>query len=209
MTIHTRLGPERAARLHSTWVMRTIAIIFGLFLISGSLGAVENHPYRRQYVRDTYGKRAVGRVGAHALIGEARNAPKEWGRGPAGFGKRLASGMATHVVKNSIEFPVAAKRHEDLQYHRSTDRRFGPRLRHALVSTVVTTNTRNGRRTPAAGRISGSMGAGLISRAWQPAAARTVAGGVATGGIMLGADAGANVAREFWPRKPHTRYRRR
>lgn len=182
--------------------MRTLITL--ACLVAGTLAAAVStgqHPYRRQYVRQTFGKRAAVEAGAHAAVGEALNRPSQWGRGPAGFGKRLASGMATHVVKNSIQFAVAAARHEDLNYYRSTDTHFGPRLRHALVSTVVTRKTTTGRKTVAAGRISGAMGAGLISRAWQPAALRTVAGGVATGGIMLGADAGVNVAREFWPRR--------
>jgi hypothetical protein len=117
--------------------------------------------------------------------------------------------MATHVVKNTIQFGVAAARHEDLQYHPSNETGFRPRLRHALVSTVVTRKTTTGQKTVAAGRISGAMGSGLISRAWQPAAARTIGGGLASGGIMLGADAGANVAREFWPRKKHAASLRR
>src|SRR5262245_38448891 len=109
--------------------------------------------------------------------------------------------MATHIVGNTIQFSVAAVRHEDLHYYRSGERRFGPRMRHALVSTVVTRKTTTGKKTVAARRISGSFGSGLISRAWQPAATRTLGGGLATGGMSLGAAAGANVAREFWPRK--------
>ena len=167
------------------------------------------HPYRRQYVKDTFGKVPLAGVGARAAINHARNSPKQWGGGPAGFGKRLASGMGTHVVKNTIQFGVAAARHEDLQYHRSNEKKFGPRMRHALVSTVVTRKTTTGKKTVAAGRISGALGTGLISRAWQPAAMRTVGGGLATGGITLGASAGANVAREFWPRKKRAARARR
>jgi hypothetical protein len=63
---------------------------------------------------------------------------------------------------------------------------------------VPRTKDRRG-KTVALGRISGNMGAGMLSRAWMPAA--TVGGGVASGGIGLGADVGANVAREFWPQK--------
>jgi hypothetical protein len=137
-------------------------------------------------------------------VNQARNSPRQWGRSGAGFGKRLASGMGTHIVNNSIKYGVAGIRHEDLHYHRSNEKGFGPRMRHALVSTVVTNKTTNGKKTVAAGRISGAMGSGLISRTWQPAVARTVGGGLATGGITLGASAGANVAREFWPRKKQT-----
>jgi hypothetical protein len=181
-------------------VIITIAV---LSLVGLTFGAVapQTHPYRRQYVKDTFGRRALAGAGVRAGINQARNSPKEWGSGPAGFGKRLASGMGTHVVNNTIRFGVAAARHEDLHYYRSHEKGFGPRMRHALVSTVVTRKTTTGHRTVAAGRISGAMGSGLISRAWQPAAARTIGGGLASGGITLGASAGANVAREFWPRK--------
>ena len=167
------------------------------------------HPYRKQYVRETFGKGTLAGVGARAGINQARRSPKEWGDGVGGFGKRLASGMGTHVVDNTIKFGVAAARHEDLRYYPSTRRGFGPRMRHALVSTVVTRKTTTGKKTVAAGRISGAMGSGVISRAWLPASAGGVGAGVATGGITLGAAAGANVAREFWPRKKRvTRVRR-
>ena len=76
------------------------------------------------------------------------------------------------------------------------------RLRHALVSAVVTRKTTTGRRTAATGRVSGAMGAGLISRAWQPAAARSVAGGVATRNTFPGRRNGTPMRRprNTWPR---------
>src|ERR1043165_2146843 len=100
------------------------AIMFGLFLMAGTFAAEpardrRPHPYRRQYVRETFGKRALAGVGGRTGINHARNSPKEWGQGAAGFGKRLASGMGTLVVKNSIQFGVAAVRHEDLRYYPS------------------------------------------------------------------------------------------
>ncbi|HVW84995.1 MAG TPA: hypothetical protein VHB50_09950, partial [Bryobacteraceae bacterium] len=113
-----------------------------------------------------------------------------------------ASAAGKHVIKHSIEFAVAAARHEDLHYYRSNQRGFGPRLRHALVSTVITRKTTTGRKTVSSGRISGAVGSGLIASAWEPAGF-SMAGGLASGGISLGADAGANVAREFWPRPKH------
>ena len=185
---------------------RVIIVLASIFLAGPTYGEVAPHgqpahPYRKQYVKETFGKGALAGVGVRAGINQARNSPRQWGSGPGGLGKRLASGMATHVVNNTIKFGVAAARHEDLHYCRSQDKRFGPRLRHALVSTVVTRKTTSGRKTVAAGRISGAMGSGLISRAWQPVAMRTVGGGLASGGVTLGASAGANVAREFWPRK--------
>ena len=144
---------------------------------------------------------AVIMSGVRATVGEVTGRPKGWDRGPAGFGKRLASGFATHVIKNTIEYPIAAARHEDLLYHRSDKQGFGPRLEHALISTVITQKTTTGKKTIASGRISGFIGSGLISRAWQPAAARSIGAGFASAGISLGAQAGMNVAMEFLPRR--------
>jgi hypothetical protein len=145
------------------------------------------HPYRRQYVHETFGKRALLGVGARAGVAKA------WHGGS--FGHHLGRGMTGHVVNNSIEYPIAAARHEDLRYHRSRQRGVAPRLRHALVSTVVTRKTNTGKKTVAAGRISGAMGSAAVL------------GAPATGGITLGAAAGVNVAREFWPNKNHHRRR--
>src|SRR5689334_10455977 len=85
------------------------------------------HPYRHEYVRETFGKRALAGVGARAGLAKALQG--------GSYGRHLGRGMGGHVVNNSIEYPVAAARHEDLHYHRSRNRAFGPRLRHALVST--------------------------------------------------------------------------
>ena len=160
------------------------------------------HPYRSRYVKDTYGKKAIVRTGASAGVQQLRNSPRQWGGGAKGFGKRVGSGFGQHVVKNSIQYPIAALRHEELGYRPSGKKGFGPRLGYALSSTVITHKTTTGKKTVASGRIAGAMGSGLISRAWQPAALHTVSSGVASGGVVLGVDAGTNVAREFWPRHP-------
>ena len=189
--------------------MRRIYTISASLLLLAMLAAPAtrgNHPYRSKYWRDTFGRRAALETGAGAAIQHARNSPHEWGGGMAGFGKRLGSGFGEHVVKNTIQFGVASARHEALGYQPSGKRGFGPRLKYALVNTVVTHKTTTGKRTPAVGRMSGAFGSGFISRAWQPARLHTVSSGAATGGVMLGIDAGRNVAQEFWPRHNKRRH---
>jgi hypothetical protein len=163
------------------------------------------HPYRSAYVKDTFGKKAAVRTGASAGIQQLRNSPHEWGQGPKGFGKRVGSALGQHIIKNSIQYPIAAIRHEELGYRPSGKKGFGPRMGYALSSTVITHKTTTGKKTVAAGRISGAMGSGFISRAWMPARLHTFSSGAASGGIMLGADAGNNVVREFWPEIRHPR----
>ena len=172
-----------------------------VLLIAASAVAAEStkpaeHPYRSRWKHATFGKGAMGRVAAGAGIGQLRGTPKNYGGGVAGFAKRLGGGFATHAVKTTVEHGIAAKLHEDLNYHRSEKRGVGPRLAHALTSTVVTHDTRNGKRKPATGRLAGHAAAGAFSQGVLAAGS-----GAATAGIGLGAEAGANVFREFVPLK--------
>jgi len=156
----------------------------------------ERHSHRQSWKRATLAKRALAGVGARAGASQLAGRPHRWGGGAAGFGKRAGAGLATHGVKTGVEHAVAAPLHEDLHYHRSNRRGFGPRLGHALGSTVVTHNTRTGKRTPAVGKLSGHAAAGAVSQG-----ALHAGPGASTAGIGVGAEAGANVAREFWPRR--------
>jgi hypothetical protein len=149
--------------------------------------------------------RVVAQSAGGAAIGTVRNSPHEWGQGPAGFGKRLASGLGRHVVKTGIEAGVGGLRHEDLHYHRSNLHGTMPRLKYAVKSTFIVPRKNRPGKTIALGRISGNMGAGVISRAWQPASTAGLGAGLASGGIGLGADVGLHVGEEFWPRHKKAR----
>jgi hypothetical protein len=185
----------------------TVLLIFQVAQVAPCAEKKNVHPYVKKYVKDTYGLQAGATSGAGAAIQQIRDKPSEWGGGIAGFGKRLGSAFGQHVIKNTIEFGVASVRHEEIGYRPSGKTGFRARLQYALLSTVITHKTTTGEPTVALGRISGSFGSGLISRLWMPASYHTIASGFATGGIMLGVDAGTHVVREFWPeiRHPHRR----
>lgn len=178
------------------------------FTAALSCAAVEK-PARSQrakeYRKEAFGKKAIATAGAHAALGQVRNSPHEWGQGPLGFAKRMGSAMGQHVAKETIQFGVAAAHHENLHYQRSNLQGKWPRVKYAVKSTFIVPKTNKPGKTVALGRISGNVGAGLVSRAWQPASAAGVGAGLASGGIGLGADVGANVAREFWPQKKKAR----
>lgn len=182
--------------------MKRTGLIIGLILnMTVGFGAMKKpaHQYRHEYLEHTFGKKAIAPVATGAVGREVIDSPHQWGRGASGFGKRVGSSFGINVIKNSIQYPIAAIRHEDLHYYRSDKTGFFPRLKHALVSTVITRKTTTGRKTVASGRIAGSLGSGIVATSWAPAGF-SVAGGAATGGISLGVAAGTNVAREFWPR---------
>lgn len=159
----------------------------------------------KTYLKHTFSPVAVGRAGLGAAVNQANDTPREWGQGAQGFGKRIASSFAKHLVKRGIQYPVAKLFHEELGYHRSEKTGFGPRLKYALVGTVITHKTTTERATLAKGELAGAFGSGLISRVWQPASVRTVSAGFTSGGITLAIDAAGNVIKEFWPEIRHPR----
>jgi hypothetical protein len=175
--------------------------LLAIVLIAGCAGAVSpQRSHTRELRHNMIGKRAVVSAGAHSAIGTIRKSPKEWGGGPVGAVKRFGSSLGTHAAKEGIQFGVATARHENLHYQRSNKHGVLPRMGYAVKHTFVVPKTNRPRKkTLATGRVAGNMGAGMLSQAWMPAAG--VGAGLATGGIGLGADVGANVAREFWPRK--------
>jgi hypothetical protein len=180
--------------------------LLALVLIAGCAGAIS--PKKRELRRNVAGKRTLIGAGANAVIGTARNHPHEWGRSPAGAVKRFGSSLGQHALKEGIQFGVATAHHENLHYQRSNKHGTLPRMGYALKSTFIVPKTnKRGKKTVAMGRIAGNMGAGVISRAWQPASTAGLGAGLATGGIGLGADVGANMAREFWPKKKRRRRR--
>ena len=194
---------------------RSIAVLllFGLFAAANasvkhrsysSHASAPNrkHPYRRHWKHSVYGKSAMARVTAGAAVRQATGTPRKYGGGAGGFGKRMGSGFASNAVGKTIEHGVAAKLHEDLHYHRSNKHGVGPRLGHALKSTVVTQNTRTGKSRVATGRIAGHAAAGAFTQG-----ALAAGSGAATAGVGLAADAGANVVREFAPHRKSRKHK--
>ena len=163
-------------------------------LVEGAVAKRARHPYRKSWKHETIGKGAIGPVAASVGVAQLRKTPSKYGGGAAGFGKRLGAGFATNAVNKTVEHVVAAKLHEDLHYHRSNKHGVAPRLGYALKSTVITRNTKTGKRTPAVGRIAGHAAAGAFTQGVLAAGS-----GASTAGIGLAAEAGANVVREFVP----------
>jgi len=151
----------------------------------------------------------MARTAAGAGVGQLRHHPREWGQGGRGYSKRFASGLGQRAVKGTIQFGVGTLRHEDPGSTKPLKPPgFRAKMKDALRNTFTVRRFGHKKRSVAAGRISGAVGSGLVSRAWQPAAAAGVGSGLASGGIALGADLGINTAREFIPDgKKHKRER--
>jgi hypothetical protein len=195
---------------------RAIALLL-LSLPAASMAA-DRVPRRRptEQKKESYGHHVFAGRGpylksaAGAGMSQGTTTPYEWGGGIAGYARRLGSAFGKHAIKSSIQYSIAHWRHEEIQYRLSNKHGFGPRLKYALESTVITHKTTTGERTVATGEIAGAVGSGLISRLWQPASTGTIAAGFGSAGVSMGADAGYHVVREFWPeiRHPHGQRRK-
>ena len=196
-------------------MVRTSVYALSLFLTAGwACGAADSasnrdnaaDPSLGHYARATVGVKPIVTSAGSAALSQVKHSPEEWGQGAAGFGRRFASAFGTHIVKRGLQYPLAKLLHEELSYQPSNRQGFGPRLKYALLGVVVTHKTTTEDRTGNYAEISSAVGAGLISRLWQPASLRAAGHGFASAGFILAADAGMNVLREFWPeiRHPHS-----
>jgi hypothetical protein len=186
--------------------MRTLSAVLAIAVGQCAIASNPQDSDAKTYVKRTYGPSAAARSTLGAGVAQAEDTPHEWGQGAAGFGRRFASAFGTHIIKKSIEYPVAKLRHEPFGYRPSTKNGFKSRALYAVTAVVITHKTTDGSRTVHSAEISGDVGAGLLSRLWQPASTRTLATGFGSAGTMLAGDAGYNVLREFWPeiRHPHS-----
>jgi hypothetical protein len=188
---------------------RVVGVITAYVFLFGILQASTpaDPPNQKSFLRHLFGPRGVIFAGISTAIQHARDVPAEWGSGLGGLGRRYASAVGQHLVNASVHFGVAKALHEDLKYYPSETPGFGPRVKHALVSTVWVRKTNRAGEAPAFSRFSGALAGGFVSKTWQPARFHTFAGGMSSAGISLAVDAGVNVLREFWPEIRHPRRR--
>lgn len=98
------------------------------------------------YLFDAYGPYPLVGAGVAAGINQWGNAPPEWGRGGAGFGKRFGSDFAIAAVGTTTRYGLSEALKEDAMYYRCDCRGFFPRLSYAVVSTLTARRGMDGHR---------------------------------------------------------------
>jgi hypothetical protein len=156
------------------------------------------HDRLRQYLKDTVSPVSVLSSGAVAGIGQWRDRPPEWKQGSLGYGRRLGSEAAEHVVRATLMFGASSVLHEDNRYFRDDEGAFRARLRYAVESTFLARHD-DGSKHISVSKIGAFLGAALISRSWQPSSSATLQSAGSNFGISMGVAAGFEVAREFLP----------
>jgi hypothetical protein len=135
-----------------------------------------------------------------AGIGQWEDQPPEWGQGGVGYARRFGSGMARHLIAETIRFSVAAMDGEDPRYHPSLEKGVWNRAFYAVEETV-TSHTASGGRIPAFSRFAGIYGAAFFSNSWYPDSHASVTSALKRGSTAMGSSIGFHLFQEFFPRE--------
>ena len=100
----------------------------------------------RNYVFDAFGPYPLVAAAAAAGIGQAYNSPPEWRQGAAGYGQRIGSAFGIAAVSTTTLYGLADAFKEDTLYYRCECRGLGPRLGHAVISTLTARRGEDGHR---------------------------------------------------------------
>jgi hypothetical protein len=87
----------------------------------------------RVYLLRTFGIGSILDSAAGAGIRQWGDTPKEWKHGAEGYGDRLGSSYATHLIRETLEYGASAALREDNRYIRSGESGFWKRSKHAVV----------------------------------------------------------------------------
>jgi hypothetical protein len=163
-------------------------------------------------IGDKWGYRVIQAAGLRGLagsaigaaIGQARNAPHEWGQGVEGFSKRYVSGFAGNLSRQTFAFALESAFHEDPRYFPSESKSKKARALNA-VKQVFICKTDVGGSEFAYARVISNFGGGQFDNLWQPKSTGSVTSGLIRSFIGLGADAAYNFMQEFIPfTRPHS-----
>lgn len=155
-------------------------------------------------VVQSLGLRGLGGSLIGAAIGQARDAPHEWGQGVKGYASRYGSGVAGNLSRQTFAFVLESAFHEDPRYFPSKDKRKKQRMWNA-AKQVFLCKTDTGDSSFAYGKVVSQFAGGQFTNVWQPASTGSVTDGVVRAFIGLGADAAYNFMQEFLPfTRPHS-----
>jgi len=151
----------------------------------------------KYHAESTYSPMSLVGIAAYAGALQTLDAPTEWGKGGAGYGKRFASTIAWSGIHSTLAFGLDSALHQDPRYYRSGARGWR-RAGHALRGTILT-RTDSGGETLSTWRLGSAYGAAFLSNQWYPDRLNTVRLGMLQGSMTLAFDFIANLGHEFGP----------
>lgn len=158
----------------------------------------------RNYALEAYGPYPIATAAVTGGINQWTNSPPEWGQGIDGFGKRFGSNVGIGAIETTTRYGLAAALREDTLYYRCECRRFLPRIRHALLSTLISRRGADGHRVfSVAALVAPYAGSMAAVYGWYPSrfGAKDA---FRMGNYNLLTYAGGNIALEFFYSGPHS-----
>ena len=155
------------------------------------------------YLFDAFGPYPFVGAALAAGINQASNSPPEWKQGAAGYGKRFGSNLGIAAVTMTTRYALAAAFKQDSMYYRCECTGVGPRLKHAVVSTLTARRGADGHRVfsvPAL--VAPYVGAMTAVYAWYPSR-YGAKDAFRLGNYNMLAYVGGNIALEFLYGGPH------
>ncbi len=156
------------------------------------------------YVFDAFGPYPITGAAVAAGINQFGNAPPEWNQGLKGYSRRFGSDFGIVAIGTTARYGLAEAFKEDTLYYRCECMGMFPRVRHAVVSTLIGRRGEDGHRVfsfpalvaPYAGTMTAVYG-------WFPGrfGAKDA---FRMGNYNLLAYAGGNIALEFFYSGPHS-----
>jgi len=197
LAAESQLGPSLADSPNPTTVVT-----------AGQPGTIYARPTQRamlnNYVFDAFGPYPIAGAAVAAGVDQFGNDPPEWNQGLEGYSKRLGSNFGIVAISTTTRYALAEAFREDTLYYRCECTGLFPRVRHAMVSTLIARRGDDGHRVfslpalvaPYAGTMTAVYG-------WYPNrfGAKDA---FRMGNYNLLAYAGGNVALEFFYSGPHS-----
>jgi hypothetical protein len=167
------------------------------------LGPYENSPITgalrlKAYEDDTIGAFTIFKEAGVAAVSQGIGIPHEWGQGVGGYGERFASDLAFNGVHQTIAYGAATVFQEDNRYFASGKTTAAGRTIHAMLSPFETHHL-DGRASFSYSNVFGVVGAGFLSRAWEPPSEQGGAHVARSIGYSFLGAAAFNTFREFVP----------
>ncbi len=158
----------------------------------------------RNYVFDAFGPYPIAGAAFAAGIGQAYDTPPEWKQGAAGYSKRFGSNFGIAAVSTTARYGLAQVFKEDTLYYRCECKGVFPRLRHAVISTLIARRGEDGHRVfsfPAL--IAPYAGSMTAVYAWYPGRYNGK-DALRMGNYTMLGYVGGNIALEFLYSGPHS-----
>jgi hypothetical protein len=175
---------------------------------SGQLDLTYIRPTQRtmasNFVFDAFGPYPIVGSAIAAGVNQFSNSPPEWHQGLKGYGRRFGSDFGMVAVGTTTRYGLAEAFKEDTLYYRCECTGVFPRLRHAVLSTLIARRGDDGHRVfSAPALVAPYAGAMTAVYGWYPDrfGAKDA---FRMGNYNMLAYVGGNVALEFFYSGPHS-----